>query len=85
MTVNQTATRVNKIPSGLAHLRPSGETLLHKCLDRSLFFRGFGRPESDLAREGYCWGSPPPEGGVTRRSTDGSRRSPKGMPKIQRR
>ena len=32
-----------------------------------------------------CWGSPPPEGGVTRRSTEGSRRSPKVMPKLQRR
>ena len=32
-----------------------------------------------------CWGSPPPEGGVTRRSTEGPRRSPKGMPKLQRR
>jgi len=49
----------NKIPSGLAHLRPSGETLSHKCLDRSLFFRGFGRPESDLAREGLLLGIAP--------------------------
>ena len=32
-----------------------------------------------------CWGSPPPEGGVTRRIAEGTRRSPKGMPKVQRR
>ena len=49
----------NNIPSGLAHLRPSGETLSHKCLDRSLFFRGFDRPESDLAREGLLLGIAP--------------------------
>ena len=49
----------NKIPSGLAHLRPSGETLSHGCIDRSLSFRGFGRPESELAREGLLLGIAP--------------------------
>ena len=56
---NQTATRVNNTPSGLAHLRPSGEMLSHKCPGRSLFFRGFGLPESDLALEGLQMGIAP--------------------------
>ena len=59
MTANQTTTRVNKIPSGLVHLRPSGQMLLHGCLDRFWSFRGFGRPESDLAREGLLLGNRP--------------------------
>ena len=72
----------NNIPSGIAHLRPSGETLSHKCLDRSLFFRGFGRPESDLAREGLLLGIASSQ---RWRDTKEYRRSPKGMPKLQRR
>ena len=49
------------------------------------FFEGSaGRSRTSPAR-GYCWGSPPPEGGVTRRIAEGTRRSPKGMPKVQRR